>query len=332
MIDKRDRDFSVIIPYFKNLSTIRDALLSVSSQTLPPANTILVDDGSGDDLKDICDEFGVTLVVSDTNRGSAIARNSGLKLVNTTYVALLDADDIWHPCHLRLHSDLWGREEENLAAIGTTMKRVKNPMLNSKFLKNLSSDGHNDSILAYPSNYQMSLNNPFFNSATTFRTLDLISHNGWGQVTPSFSEDYDLLTRFLLSGKRIGFYDFPTGIYRIQESSKSTHYPEIFAARLKTAQDLHSSKHTNSIRSRLIWRSTFYYIYFSTLMAISNGRNEYLTLSIVAAENFPLFRFLDSKLQTSLNWRIFQIFFRPLRLLRMRSILNLFLRKEVPHE
>jgi glycosyltransferase involved in cell wall biosynthesis len=93
-------DISVVIPFYNNADKLQSTLTAVANQTLQPREIIIVDDGSSDEAKDalgkLKETFGFTLI-SQPNRGPAAARNTAMESANCSYVALLDADDIWHP-------------------------------------------------------------------------------------------------------------------------------------------------------------------------------------------------------------------------------------------
>jgi glycosyltransferase involved in cell wall biosynthesis len=96
---------SVVIPMFQAESWITDTLASVASQTHPWVETIVVDDGSLDRGADLVSVFAESAerpvrLVRTTNKGVAAARNLGIAESNGAYVALLDADDLWHPSKL----------------------------------------------------------------------------------------------------------------------------------------------------------------------------------------------------------------------------------------
>jgi len=94
---------SVIIPAYNCSQCLPRAIRSITDQTLKSVEIIVVDDGSSDDpAKAIKDATGerVRLVVHETNRGPAAARNTGIRLAKGTYVAFLDADDWWEPTKL----------------------------------------------------------------------------------------------------------------------------------------------------------------------------------------------------------------------------------------
>jgi glycosyltransferase involved in cell wall biosynthesis len=94
---------SVIIPLYNGAAFIREALESVISQTLKPARTIVVDDGSTDDgpeiVKLIAKDQNISLVHKQ-NGGQSSARNLGVAMSETPLIAFLDQDDVWYPHHL----------------------------------------------------------------------------------------------------------------------------------------------------------------------------------------------------------------------------------------
>lgn len=88
---------SVVIPARDRPELLRQALASVAAQQHPPAEVIVVDDGS---LPALEPPAGVTVRRHPAPRGAAAARNSGLERVRTKWVAFLDDDDLWAPAKL----------------------------------------------------------------------------------------------------------------------------------------------------------------------------------------------------------------------------------------
>lgn len=100
---------SVVLPCYRCAQTIERAVTSVVSQTVRPLDLILVDDGSGDETRDVLNALQsryssdwIHLVLLDQNVGAASARNAGWDQSMGDYVAFLDADDAWHPRKLEL--------------------------------------------------------------------------------------------------------------------------------------------------------------------------------------------------------------------------------------
>lgn len=89
---------SVVIPAFNSGQWIEQAIDSVLSQSVPPMEILVVDDGSTDDTVARVARYGERVTcVSQPNRGVAAARNRGLRKARGEMIALLDADDVWHP-------------------------------------------------------------------------------------------------------------------------------------------------------------------------------------------------------------------------------------------
>jgi len=93
---------TAIIPVYNGRRFLREAVESVARQTLLPERLIIVDDGSSDGSLDVLAGLSLPLpaeVIRQENRGQAAARNRGIALAQTEFIALLDQDDIWYPTH-----------------------------------------------------------------------------------------------------------------------------------------------------------------------------------------------------------------------------------------
>ncbi len=98
---------SVIVPTFNHAHFLPHAVQSVLEQTFQDWEVVIVDDGSTDHTRDVVREFADARVryIYQSNRGLAAARNTGLGASLGEYVALLDADDLYLPCKLRVQVD-----------------------------------------------------------------------------------------------------------------------------------------------------------------------------------------------------------------------------------
>jgi len=84
---------SVLIPAFNEEDTIRDTINCVLSSDYPKdkLNVLVIDDGSSDRTKEIAKEMNVN-VLSKENSGKADSLNKALRLVDSEFVAVIDAD------------------------------------------------------------------------------------------------------------------------------------------------------------------------------------------------------------------------------------------------
>ena len=98
---------SVVMPVYNVQAYILAAVDSVLAQTFMNFELIIIDDASPDDSIECirhrieCDSR--IRLISQTNRGLAGARNTGIRLARGEFVAFLDSDDLWHPDKLRRH-------------------------------------------------------------------------------------------------------------------------------------------------------------------------------------------------------------------------------------
>ena len=99
---------SVIIPCFNAERWLAQAIHSALEQSLPPAQVIVVDDGSTDSSPEVAQSFGSSVhCVRQARRGPCAARNHGLSLASGPLIQYLDADDLFHKRRLELLIDAW---------------------------------------------------------------------------------------------------------------------------------------------------------------------------------------------------------------------------------
>ena len=92
---------SIIVPVYQAASYISVCIQSVLQQTWKDFELILVDDGSTDQTREICDRFlksdsRIRRLVQD-HKGVSAARNAGMREAKGEYLFFLDSDDAIHP-------------------------------------------------------------------------------------------------------------------------------------------------------------------------------------------------------------------------------------------
>jgi glycosyltransferase involved in cell wall biosynthesis len=85
---------SVIIPVYNGARYLGEAIESVIAQTYRPIEIIIVDDGSTDESALIAQQYPIRYIYQKQN-GPGQARNLGIEQANGSFLAFLDADDLW---------------------------------------------------------------------------------------------------------------------------------------------------------------------------------------------------------------------------------------------
>jgi glycosyltransferase involved in cell wall biosynthesis len=89
---------STIITNYNYELYLKDAIDSALNQTYPNTETIVVDDGSTDNSRELIASYGNKIIsVYKENGGPASAFNAGFAVSQGEIVCLLDADDVWLP-------------------------------------------------------------------------------------------------------------------------------------------------------------------------------------------------------------------------------------------
>lgn len=92
---------SVVIPTYNRAAQVTGAVRSVLAQTLPPAEVLVIDDGSTDGTAAALAPFADRIrYISKPNGGVSAARNRGIMEATGDWIAFLDSDDTWHPSKL----------------------------------------------------------------------------------------------------------------------------------------------------------------------------------------------------------------------------------------
>ena len=102
MTNARAPLFTVLIPLFNKGARIEATLASIAAQTFDDYEGVVVDDGSTDDGPARVAAWSDRVrLLRQANAGPGIARNRGIAAARGAWIAFLDADDLWHPDHLR---------------------------------------------------------------------------------------------------------------------------------------------------------------------------------------------------------------------------------------
>jgi glycosyltransferase involved in cell wall biosynthesis len=104
-----DPKISIVMPLYNKEADVQNTVESVLCQTITDFELIVVNDGSTDNSPELVRSINDKRirVVNQENQGVSAARNTGIGLARTDFIAFIDSDDLWEPTFLesilRLH-------------------------------------------------------------------------------------------------------------------------------------------------------------------------------------------------------------------------------------
>lgn len=216
--DKNNKDFTVavIIPAYNISEYIGRAIESVLAQTRTADEIIIVDDGSTDDTAEKIKSFGdkVTYIFQE-NKGLSGARNTGIRAVVSTWIALLDGDDEWLPEYLEKQTELIGRNPELVWSAGNYLRclcdeKRQGASIDITKVKKLL-EGKD-----YFNNYFYALRNGAGGSANTMMIRrEVFEQVGMFDENQPFAEDLDMWWRITYYRPNVGFVAEPLSVYHM---------------------------------------------------------------------------------------------------------------------
>lgn len=204
--------FSIVITAYEAADTIAAAVESALAQTRQAEEVLVVDDGSNDDLDGALRPYMDRIeLVRRPNGGGAAARNTGAEAAGADFMAVLDADDTYHPRRLETIAEL-ARQQPDLDLVTTDAR--------------LLADGKEAGTFATYT--------PFVWENQRTAIFETCFVGGWPAIRLSrleaiggFDEsfriayDWDCWLRCILDGARAGFVDEPYYDYVIHSGSLS---------------------------------------------------------------------------------------------------------------
>lgn len=97
---------SIVIPAYNQAEFTGEAIQSVLNQTYSNFELLVVNDASPDNTYEVVNQFNdsrIRQIVHPENLGLPASRNSGMRASRGEFIALLDADDFFHPNKLEAH-------------------------------------------------------------------------------------------------------------------------------------------------------------------------------------------------------------------------------------
>lgn len=204
--------FSIVIPLYNKEKYILKTIESVLKQTHQDFELIIVDDGSTDNSLNLIDAIKDKRIriIGQENGGVSKARNTGVKMAKSEWVAFLDADDEYLPEFLyEVEKFILEHRSYNLSFVGANYYLGRNKKIAINDIK----------ISGKISYFRHFRNNrsPNNSSTTVVRKDKFLEVGGFPEGIKQF-EDWIAWMKLAFVGD-FGYISKPLGIYNYVEDS-----------------------------------------------------------------------------------------------------------------
>lgn len=190
---------------------LRDALLSIIRQTLPPNEIVLVQDGPlTDDLHAVIDSIKASNsnlikdVVLKQNRGLGVALNEGMRACSNGVIARMDTDDIAEPDRFAKQINFMVNNEE-VDMVGSNISEYDDDFSELMSVRSVP-ERHKDIVS------MMKKRSPFNHMSVVYKKDAVLACGGY-EDCPSF-EDYYLWCKMAINGAR--FHNLQENLVRVR--------------------------------------------------------------------------------------------------------------------
>ena len=208
---------TILIPAFNVKDFLVEAIDSALAQTTP-CEVIVVNDGSTDGTKFICDDYADRVkVVHQVNKGLPSARNAGIMNATTELILMLDADDKLLPTAVERIEKVFDDTDADIVSPSFTMFGLQNQDVILQMRPQLE-DFKSGNKIGY---------------CSAFKRSDLLMIGGYSPRMIWGYEDLALTIDLLKRGKKIYTIPEPLWLYRIKPNSMlanaQAHHAELMA-------------------------------------------------------------------------------------------------------
>ncbi|HEY7396060.1 MAG TPA: glycosyltransferase family 2 protein [Gemmatimonadaceae bacterium] len=190
---------TVLVPAYNEAESVADTIRSLQTQTVRPAEILVIDDCSTDDTGNVARALGVTVIRPPQNTGSkAGAQNFALPWVRTPFVMAVDADTSLAPNAIERLCDAFANPDVGAACGFVLPRHVRSLWERGRYIEYLFAFTFYKQVQDY---YEK----PLIASGcfSIYRTDVLRAHGGW--QTRTLAEDMDLTWSLFRSGQKVRF-------------------------------------------------------------------------------------------------------------------------------
>jgi glycosyltransferase involved in cell wall biosynthesis len=217
---------SCVVPVYNGSRYLAETLDSIIAQTYKLIEVIVVDDGSTDLSAEIARQHSTGIrVYAQANAGPAAARNNGISHANGEFIALLDADDLWHSEKLERQMNRF-RERPELGFCVTHVEHFWIPELEAE-KKSFEGSHMTEPLPGYNGSTLLARSNAFTKVGKFCESMAHTSETDWFLRAGEAGVPGELLTDILVR-RRMHY----TNRSRVRSSNSTEEYLRFIKARL----------------------------------------------------------------------------------------------------
>lgn len=190
-------DVGAYIPCYNAEQYLVGSLEALAQQSCPPAEIVVVDDGSSDRSAEIARSFPVRLLRHPTNRGLGAARNTALRDTRHEFIAAVDADVVAESDWLERLLKALGKDESAAGAGGRLVERFQDTPADHWRALHMPQDRGGARLVMKGPGYIRGYLSGF---GTVFRKDALEHVGGYNEMYRTNYEDADIGQRLLRAG------------------------------------------------------------------------------------------------------------------------------------
>lgn len=221
---------SVIIPIYNNGGTIKHCLDCIVPALGQQDEVIIVDDGSQDNGKAICqayaEQFSIIKIISQNNQGPSVARNKGIEMAREPYIMFFDGDDKIDTALFASFVAFMRAEEPKYSDVDVWLNDFVMQTQNGLVCDSLQSGLHmNEQIIGMKALYTyLSGRGTYANVwRCVFRRDFLVKNNIRFKDDIRCGEDLVFMTQCFSVGKQFLFYCMPFYYYIVEQGESLSH-------------------------------------------------------------------------------------------------------------
>lgn len=235
---KANQTISVITPAYNAASFLPDLAKSLSNQSISDQiEWIIVDDCSSDNTAEVAEnlgknlDFSVRVIRNKKNGGAAYSLKKGFQQANGKYLAWVSADD-YYVDDFKLEKDI-KLLEDGLDIVFSKHSLIGHSPESSRLFS--VSDIPQDNLTLF---IRITLANSLNGSSVVMKKETYDSIGGFDEVLWNVDGDYDLFSRLILLGTRVGFSE--TKVFNREHNARtsSQNYLMLFGSSLTRSRFL----------------------------------------------------------------------------------------------